>query len=54
LDFLPPINQSPGNMNRKDNSEKPLSRPISDRSEQLQRRVFGKYLKLDEEAMKHL
>ena len=42
------------NTNSKDSSVKPPSRPISDKSENIQRRIFGKYLKLDEEAMKHL
>ena len=32
----------------------PPSRSISDKSENLHRRAFGKYLKLDDEAMKHL
>jgi hypothetical protein len=32
----------------------PPSRSISDKSENLHRRVFGKYLKLDSEAMRHL
>ena len=40
------------NTNSKDSSVKPPSRPISDKSENIQRRIFGKYLKLDEEAMK--
>jgi hypothetical protein len=32
----------------------PPSRSVSDRNPNLQRRAFGKYLKLDDDAMNHL
>lgn len=50
VDFLPSL-YSPAQLERKD--PLPPSRSISDKSEPLQRRVFGKYLKLDDEAQRH-
>jgi hypothetical protein len=41
MDILPPL-YSPGTPNKKDTTLLPPSRPISDRSENLQIRIFGK------------
>ena len=60
IEYVPSVydpNKTPGAISLKQASiglNMPPSRSISDRSQNLHRRVFGKYLKLDEQAMRHL